>query len=228
MLNQCNLTEADSMNAFVRVCTRFVYRIAYNMHFEGLENIPEKEGIIIASNHRSYADPVLLTMYMKRPVKYMAKEELFKNKFFAAFIRMLGAFPVKRGAGDMKVIDDSVEILKNGNNLVIFPEGTRSKENKVGNGKTGVAMIAAMSGADVLPVGICFDGPKLKFRCRLTVKIGKVIKADEIAVSGNSPRELRGVKQRIMDEITTLVEGKPHEKRKAVTAEVEAPDNQNG
>ena len=90
------------MNAFVRVCTRFVYRIAYNMHFEGLENIPEKEGIIIASNHRSYADPVLLTMYMKRPVKYMAKEELFKNKFFAAFIRMLGASPVKRGPGDMK------------------------------------------------------------------------------------------------------------------------------
>lgn len=182
------------------------------MHFEGLENLPEQEGVVIASNHRSYADPVLLTMYMKRPVKYMAKEELFRNKLFAAFIRMLGAFPVKRGSGDLKVIEDSVNILKNGNNLVIFPEGTRSKENKVGRGKTGVAMIAAKSGADILPVGICFEGNKLKFRSRLTVKIGKLIKYEELGVTDGSPKELKVVKKRIMDDITTLVEGQPHTK----------------
>ena len=201
------------MNAFVRACTRAVYHLAYNMHFEGLENLPEKEGVIIASNHRSYADPVLLTMYMKRPVKYMAKEELFKNKLFAAFIRMLGAFPVKRGTGDLSVIEDSVKLLEAGNNLVIFPEGTRSKENRVGSGKTGVAMIAAKAGADILPVGICFEGPKLKFRCKLTVKIGKVIKYEELNVTDGSPKELKLVKRRIMDEITTLVEGQPHPRK---------------
>lgn len=203
------------MNPVIRACVRFVYHIAYDLHFEGLENIPADEGVVIASNHRSYADPVLLTVHMKRPVKYMAKEELFKNKLFAAFIRMLGAFPVKRGKGDMKVIDDSVELLKNKNNLVIFPEGTRSKENKVGKGKTGVAMIAARSGADVLPVGICFEGKKLKFRCRLTVKYGKLIKYDELGVTDGSPKELKAVKLRIMDDITTLVEGQPHERNSA-------------
>lgn len=208
------------MNAFIRACTRVVYRIAYNMHFEGLENLPAEEGVVIASNHRSYADPVLLTMYMKRPVKYMAKEELFRNKLFAAFIRMLGAFPVKRGSGDMKVIEDSVNILKNGNNLVIFPEGTRSKENKVGRGKTGVAMIAAKAGADVLPVGICFEGNKLKFRSRLTVKIGRLIRYEELGVTDGSPKELKAVKKRIMDEITALVEGQPH--TKAVPSETSA------
>ena len=203
------------MNPFIRACVRFVYHIAYDLHFEGLENIPADEGVVIASNHRSYADPVLLTVHMKHPVKYMAKEELFKNKLFAAFIRMLGAFPVKRGSGDMKVIDDSVELLKNRNNLVIFPEGTRSKENKVGKGKTGVAMIAAKSGADVLPVGICFEGKKLKFRCRLTVKYGKLIKYDELGVTDGSPKELKAVKIRIMDDITTLVEGQPHTRKSA-------------
>lgn len=199
------------MNAFVRYTVMLVYKIVYNFRIEGWENIPEKEGVIIACNHRSYADPVLVTMPMKRPVTYMAKEELFKNKLFAAFIRSLGAFPVKRGAGDMKVIDDCVEILNSGRNVVIFPEGTRSKENKVGRGKTGVALIAAKSGADVLPMGVVFEGPKLSFRKKVTLKIGKLIKAEELDVGDGSPKELKYAKKRIMDAITELVEGTAHD-----------------
>ena len=148
-------------------------------------------------------------MPMKLPVTYMAKEELFKNKLFGWFIRKLGAFPVKRGAGDMSVIEDSANILRSGKNLVIFPEGTRSRDGKVGKGKTGVALIAAMSGADVVPCGICFEGEKLHFRSKLTLKFGKVIKAEEIHVTDNSPRELKAVKHRIMSAITELVESTP-------------------
>ena len=70
------------MNAFVRYTVMGIYKLFYNFKIEGWENVPEKEGVIIASNHRSYADPVILTMPMKRPVTYMAKEELFKNKLF--------------------------------------------------------------------------------------------------------------------------------------------------
>lgn len=195
------------MNAFIRNLGLIAYKIYYNFKIEGRENIPKDEGVIIASNHRSYADPVIITMPMRKPVTYMAKEELFENKLFGAFIRFLGAFPVKRGAGDMKVIDDCVSILESGKNLVIFPEGTRSKENKVGRGKTGVALIAAKSGADVLPVGIIFEGPKLKFRSKLTLRIGKVIKAEELAVTGESPKDLKNTKRIIMDAITELVEG---------------------
>ncbi len=194
------------MNAFIRYSTIIAYKIFYNFHIEGKENIPEKEGVVIASNHRSYADPVLLTMPMKRPVTYMAKEELFKNKFFGALIKILGAFPVKRGAGDMKVIDDSIAILSSGKNLVIFPEGTRAKENKVGKGKTGVALIAAKSGADVLPMGIVFEGEKLHFRSKLTLRIGKLIKSEELNTDEATPKGLKAVKQRIMSAITELVE----------------------
>lgn len=195
------------MNAFVRYVTMGVYKLFYNFHIEGTENIPQDRALVMASNHRSYADPVILTMPMKRPVTYMAKEELFKNRLFGWFITKLGAFPVKRGAGDLKVIEDSVAILESGRHLVIFPEGTRSRDGKVGRGKTGVAMIAARSGADVLPCGIIFEGEKLRFRSKLTLRFGKVIPADEIAVADGSPKELKAVKLRIMSAITELVEG---------------------
>jgi len=196
------------MNAFVRYVVMGIYKLYYNFKIEGKENLPQKEGVIIASNHRSYADPVILTMPMKKPVTYMAKEELFQNKLFGAFIRSLGAFPVKRGAGDMQVIDDCVNILDSGRNVVIFPEGTRSKENKVGRGKTGVALIAAKSGADVLPMGIVFEGEKLHFRSKVTLRIGKIIKSEELDIGDGSPKQLKGIKKRIMDAITELVEGK--------------------
>ena len=195
------------MNAFVRYTVMGIYKLFYNFKIEGWENVPEKEGVIIAYNHRSYADPFILTMPMKRPVTYMAKEELFHNKIFGAFIRFLGAFPVKRGAGDMQVIDDCVDILESGRNVVIFPEGTRSKENKVGRGKTGVALIAAKSGADVLPMGIVFEGSKLHFRSKVTLKIGKLIKSEELDIGDGSPKQLKLIKKRIMDSITELVEG---------------------
>ena len=200
------------MNAFVRYTVWGVYKHFYNFHIEGIENIPQDRPLVMASNHRSYADPVILTMPMKLPVTYMAKEELFKNKLFGWFITKLGAFPVKRGSGDMQVIDDAVSILNSGRNLVIFPEGTRSKDGKVGKGKTGVALIAAKSGADVLPCGIIFEGEKLKLRSKLTLRFGKVIPAEEIAVDDASPKALKGVKKRIMEAITELVEGPAEEK----------------
>lgn len=199
------------MNAFVRYVTMGVYKLFYNFHIEGAENIPQDRALVMASNHRSYADPVILTMPMKKPVTYMAKEELFKNKLFGWFITKLGAFPVKRGAGDLQVIDDAVGILESGRHLVIFPEGTRSKDGKVGKGKTGVALIAARSGADVLPCGIIFEGEKLHFRSKLTLRFGKVIPAEEIAVTDGSPRELKAAKLRIMGAITELVEGNSRE-----------------
>ncbi len=194
------------MNAFVRYGCFFVYKLFYNFHIEGVSNIPQDKPVIMASNHRSYADPVVLTMPMKLPVKYMAKEELFKNRLMSWLITSLGAFPVKRGTGDMKVIEDSIEVLKSGSNLVIFPEGTRSKDGRVGSGKTGIALIASKSGADVLPCGICFKGEKLRFRSKLTLKFGEVIKAEELTVEEGSKTQLKYVKKRIMDAIRELAE----------------------
>ena len=84
---------------FAMYVVRFVYFIWYNIKFEGRENIPKNESAIYASNHRTYADPPLIVLGVKKRFSFMAKEELFKNKFFAALIRSLGAFPPRIPAG---------------------------------------------------------------------------------------------------------------------------------
>ena len=119
-------------------------------------------------------------------------------------------YPATKGAdkGDMGVIDAAIKKLEKKRNLVIFPEGTRSYTGKVGRGKTGVALIAAKAQRDVIPVGIIFDGPKLKPGAKVVVKFGKPIKAAELAISENpDPRELKALKLKIMSAITELVEG---------------------
>lgn len=185
-----------------------IYFSFYNVKVEGKENIPKQPGFIIASNHRSFADPPLVAVSASMVTKFtfVAKEELFRNKFFGWLIRKLGAFPVERGKGDMKVISDAVERLSEGKNLVIFPEGTRSKDGKLGKGKTGVALIAAKSQAIVVPTAVCYEG-KLRFRKKVTIKYGKPIMPEEIAVGeGINPRELKAVKKRIMGDIEALLE----------------------
>lgn len=187
-----------------------IYYGFYHVKAEGKENLPKEPGFIIASNHRTFADPPLIAATsMCAKFSFIAKEELFHNKFFGWLIRKLGAFPVVRGSGDMKVISDSVERLREGRNLVIFPEGTRSKDGKLGRGKTGVALIAAKSGAMVVPAAVVFEGKKLHFRKKVIVRYGKPIPPTDIEIGDNfDTRQLKGVKQKIMGDIQALLEDK--------------------
>lgn len=192
-----------------KFAVRIAFRLCYSLRYEGKENIPEKEPVIYASNHRSNADPPLVGAGAKGKFAFMAKEELFKKPLFGALISALGAFPVSRGKGDMTVIDTAVERLESGRSLVIFPEGTRSKDGKVHRGKAGAALIAARTGCRIIPVGVVF-GEKLKFRCRITVKYGKPIDPADYCpthVDEPDPRKLVRLKNACMAEITRLVEG---------------------
>ena len=192
--------------AIMRPIVTFIMKIKYDLHYEGLENVPRDGGNIFASNHRSYADPILIAMGVRVPISYMAKEELFKkNIFFTGLIKFFGAFPVSRGAGDLGVIDTAVDKLENGRNLVIFPEGTRSKDGKVGKGKTGVALIAAVAQTKVVPVGINFEGEKLRRRIKLVVRYGEPIDPKELGVTGTTAGDLKKIKREIMDSISKLV-----------------------
>ncbi len=191
---------------FLRYIVIFLYHCFYNIKWEGKENVPKDGGNIFASNHRSYQDPVFTALGARIPISYMAKEELFhKNIFFTALIKIFGAFPVERGKGDMTVIDTSIEKLENGRNLEIFPEGTRSKDGKVGKGKTGVALVAAVAQTKVVPVGINFKGEKLKFRSKVVIRYGKPIIPSEIGVTGTTAKDLKIIKNEIMKRITELV-----------------------
>lgn len=197
----------------------FLVRVAmhlwFNLSFEGRENIPEGKACVYAANHRSFADPVLVTLAGRGRFSFMAKAELFeKNKLFAALIRWLGAFPVDRGKADTTAIDKAIANVKSGVNLLIFPEGTRHKDGVVGRGRTGVALIAARAGADVLPVGINFTG-KLHFRSKVVVRIGKPIPAARLVMDAHlSEREMirflrKNVMPPIMDGIRALVDEPP-------------------
>ena len=193
----------------------FLVRIAmhlwYNLKIEGRENIPKGRAFVYASNHRSYADPVLVTLCGRGRFSFMAKSELFEKPLFAWLIRSLGAFPVERGKGDTAAIDKAIDNVQHGTNLLIFPEGTRSKDGRVGRGKTGVALIASRAWADVVPVGINFEG-KLHFRSKIVVRVGKPIPAGTLAIDENlTERDLlrtlkRDVMPPIMEGIRALVD----------------------
>ena len=198
------------MYYFVKFVVRMYFTLMYKLRFEGKENIPEDTTVIYACNHRSNADPPLLGCVAKGKFAFMAKEELFHNKLFAWLIRSLGAFPVSRGKGDTAVIDTAVERLGSNRSLMIFPEGTRSKDGKVGKGHTGAALIAARAGKPIIPVGICY-GEKLRFRTPLTVKFGKPIDPEEYCEISDTPnpRQLVKLQSRYMADIKLLVEGEP-------------------
>ena len=198
------------MNIFFRCLYGFVkgiYYFAYHVKVEGRENLPSGS-YVIASNHRSYADPPLIAVTSGcSKFSFVAKAELFRNPLFGWLIRKLGAFPVSRGTGNLSVIDDSVSKIKDGRRLVIFPEGTRSKTGKVGKGNTGGALIAARAGVPVVPAGIVYNG-KLRFRSRVTVRYGKPIHPAELSLSSEpTPHELKEIKGKIMRSISDLVEG---------------------
>jgi glycerol-3-phosphate dehydrogenase (NAD(P)+) len=120
----------------------------------GREHIPDGGPIIFVANHRSFLDPFIVGLCCRRPVYYVAKEELFKNRFFGWFISSLGAFPVRRGAADTDMIETAKAILKRGDPVLIFPEGTRTRPGALGKPKRGVGRLALETGAPVVPIAI--------------------------------------------------------------------------
>lgn len=195
--------------AMARELVRFVYHIVFRVTVIGKENIPaEKGGYIVASNHISNNDPPVVGITFRGKYNFMAKEELFTgNPIFAWLIRRLGAFPVKRGAGDNSAIEKALESVKNGRIFVIFPEGTRSKDGELGRPKSGITLIASQAKAPVVPVFIKYG--RKKFRRNIQVSVGKAIPAEEFDVDVTDKRKLKGIGTLIMGEIAKLKENAP-------------------
>ncbi len=120
----------------------------------GRENVPAGPALI-ASNHLSNYDPPMLGSVLSMRVFYFAKVELFRNKAIGWFLRGVHAFPVNRGKADRHAWKQSQDILKRGDQLIFFPEGTRSKDGEVKSGQPGMARLAFATGAPVVPAAIC-------------------------------------------------------------------------
>lgn len=135
----------------------------------------------------------------------MAKAELFENPIFAWFLKKCDVFSVTRGSRDLNSINNAVQLVKSGQMLGIFPEGTRSKNYKPQRAKAGIAYIANLSEAEVIPAAISCKGKLRPFK-PFKLIIGEPIKYSELAFDENSKDNLRRVSGRIMGEITALWE----------------------
>lgn len=176
----------------------------------GKENIPPlspEDRLILCANHISDIDPVFLIMCQKRHVYFMAKAELFSKKIGAWFFgKQFGAFPVKRGAGDTSAIDRAEEIVHTGRLLGIFPEGTRSKDGKLGRAKSGAALIASQTGASMIPVAIQAKDQKVRPFHKTLLLIGPALTPKELHLEDPSHPDLRYASRKLMEVIGDMLE----------------------
>lgn len=171
------------------------------IHKSGVENIPACGGVIIAMNHRSNWDVVVSGLACPRPLSFMAKRELFKNPVFGRLIRALNAFPVERGAADIKAIKTALGVLKAGGVLQLFPEGKRVGEGERVAAKTGVAMLAHRGRVPVVPAAIV--GHYGIFR-HVYVSFGKPILLDSYEGQKLDTDTMHKISDDILEEIKKL------------------------
>lgn len=131
----------------------YIYcKIVYRFELVGKENIPKEGPIIICGNHRSFLDPPLIEVTCGRYARFLAKEELTKNKFLAFLGFIFDAILVKKDSKEVKALKESLQTLKNGDCLALFPEGTRNGLEKGEKVKDGAAFFALRTGTKVVPV----------------------------------------------------------------------------
>lgn len=186
----------------IRTIGKPLMKMLFRTKVVGTENIPKESGYILCCNHTHFMDVAFLIVSIPHIVCFMAKQELFHNKFAKWFLTKMGAFPVVRASGTAaSAIKRAEDIVLSGDVAGIFPEGTRSKDGRPKKAKSGVAIIASQANSPVLPVSIYYDG-KLKLFKKITVRIGELIPAEKLALQSNDRAELKRVSTMIMDTIT--------------------------
>ena len=168
------------------------FHIGFRIQVVGRENLIHDRGFIMAPNHRSAIDPVFIVavdaLYLlTHKMVVFGKKELFEvNDFVSWFLGKLGCVPVKTGRDDMLTLERAVESCKKGRGLLLFPEGTRSKDGKLLKPKSGAFVVAAQAGVDMIPCRIIYDTPdgSMKLFCRVKICYGKPIPAEQLKMDG--------------------------------------------
>lgn len=186
-----------------------IWHLVFRIRVIGRENLKTDRPFVLAPNHISAIDPVFVVVarFWGKRMVIMAKAELIhKNWFFDWFYRQVDVVGIERGKGDMDVVEGIVQQVKDGHGLLIFPEGTRTKDGNLGRLKSGAFVVAAEAGADIIPCRIIYRGGKMKLFGRCTVVFGKPIPAEELTLGEpRSAARLRACKQRLTDELEQLL-----------------------
>lgn len=180
---------------FLRNILKYPYKLWYNPKVIGKENIPSTGAIIICANHKHMMDQCAILISTKRMVHYLAKKEYFDGKF-AWFFKMAGCIPVNRNIKDNSAKEHALDILKQGQAIGLFPEGTRNRTNEfLLPFKYGAVSMAQKADACIVPVGITGD---YKFRSKnLTTRIGKPFKVNNLS--------LEEANNKLKEEISSLM-----------------------
>ncbi|MCL1883190.1 MAG: 1-acyl-sn-glycerol-3-phosphate acyltransferase [Defluviitaleaceae bacterium] len=190
-----------------KVLAWLIGHVIYRFDVSGRENIPKEGAFLLCSNHIHAFDPIALAIFIKREPRFMAKKELFKPGFLNWFFRNYGAFPVDRKSPvDMKAYRTTLDLLKDGNGVVIFSQGTRMKD--FDNAKGGVAVFALKSGAPIIPAGI--SGSYKPFT-RLRVHYGEPIYMDKYAGQKVKTELVEEVMSTVVERVSSLASTKTQE-----------------
>lgn len=193
------------MKKFAYAITTIFFKLFYRLEVTNLELIPEKGAAILCSAHNTMLDMFFLGVKLKRWVNWMAKEELFKNPIVGYIFKKLGAFPVKRGKGDVGSIKTAYKLLNDGEIVGIFPQGTRvhARNAKSVRIKPGAAMLAVNANAMIIPAVV--QG-SYKLFSRMRVKYGEPFRIDAEDGKKLSTEELTAISDDIMRRVYALME----------------------
>jgi 1-acyl-sn-glycerol-3-phosphate acyltransferase len=183
-----------------------------HVHLEGLEHVPERAPAILASNHLSFLDSIVVPMNVPRPVYFLGKADYWDSWRTRWFFEGTGVVPIKRegeGAGDA-ALATGVEILKRGDLLGIYPEGTRSPDGRLYRGKTGPVRMALEAGVCIIPIGLSGTdqamptGSYLPKREQVTIRFGAPLDLSRYRERRDDPFVLRSATDELMFEIMLL------------------------
>ncbi len=191
----------------VRLLSNFLFHSIWRVRRAGEHNIPDSGGVIIASNHKAFFDPPLLSVASKRELYFLAKKELFKIKVLGWLIKRLNAIPISRGTFDREGLKRAGDILKKGKALVLFPEGKRIRNGTFGEPKLGVGKIALEAKVPIVPAYIF--GSNFFFRSilknkRVCVNFGPPIHPEWLKKIPKDKNGYKMVVQEIMERIKSL------------------------
>jgi 1-acyl-sn-glycerol-3-phosphate acyltransferase len=195
---------------FYRLCWSLVrvFLLVYcRLRITGMENIPIEGGFILASNHIAAGDPPFLGSAIGREMYFLAKKELFENPLLGLLIRNLNAIPVDRGVFDRNALSISLQKLRAGFGLILFPEGTRSRTGELGRGRPGIGMLALEAGVPIVPARIENSGKFLRLPFagkRLTMKFGSPIAPGFLTKFENNKEGYRALVHEVMERIRLL------------------------